>query len=92
LGKERLFKITNRANLAMPKIHTLLVSIPQGLKDVSANSIGLGSPIDWHAHSSRVRQLIVSRGGLGPQVTRSDIEAGSKKMDWTQWQAYKRKN
>ena len=59
---------------------------------VSASSIGLGSPIDWHAHSSMVRQLIALRGGLGPQVTRGDIEAGSRKMDWTQWQAYKRKN
>jgi len=58
---------------------------------VTANSIDRKSPIDWTGNNNAIEKLLESRGGTGHQLTRSNIEQGSHKLDSAEWQAYRQK-
>jgi hypothetical protein len=43
---------------------------------------------DWDIHSKAIEEVLESRGGLGKEVSKQEIDEESKKLDWTEWQMY----
>lgn len=59
-------------------------------KAIVWNGPGEASRGEWEAHSHTIDTLLKSRGGLGEGVTSNEIRARNKKLDWGEWQVYRK--